>query len=110
MERPWTCPVCNAGLAPDVKRCDHIPDGGKVAGGVLPVLPPQPVSERNPVWVVPWTSRMGSGTADAPRVPYTITLFVQPEHNTSGETCWCGPKVERYEHGDVIIHNDEACQ
>ena len=32
----------------------------------------------------------------------------QQEHNTSGEHCWCEPRIERYPHGDVIIHNDIA--
>lgn len=22
------------------------------------------------------------------------------------EECWCGPKVERYENADIVIHNE----
>lgn len=24
-----------------------------------------------------------------------------------GEDCWCSPRVERYEQGNLIIHNEE---
>lgn len=29
--------------------------------------------------------------------------LIEPEHQDD-EWCWCGPRVERYEEGDVIIH------
>lgn len=29
-----------------------------------------------------------------------------PDH-TESRDCWCAPKVEVYEHGDVVIHNSK---
>ena len=34
-------------------------------------------------------------------------MIIDGEHNTSSESCWCGPKVETMDNGNkVIIHND----
>ena len=27
------------------------------------------------------------------------------KHTTKGYYCWCNPKIEKYEGGDIIIHN-----
>jgi len=32
----------------------------------------------------------------------------EPEHITDGPPCWCNPRVEHYDGGDVIIHRSLA--
>lgn len=31
--------------------------------------------------------------------------MTEPEHITDGSPCWCSPRVEHYDGGEVVIHN-----
>jgi hypothetical protein len=45
--KPWICPVCNRGVAPDQKTCDHTVIGLSLQNQVIPIADAPSVW---PVW------------------------------------------------------------
>lgn len=60
MEKPWICPVCNRGVAPDQKTCDH---GGAALSQYFPM--PQPPYT---TVVIPWIGPTWCQNGDHPIV------------------------------------------
>jgi hypothetical protein len=73
MSEGWVCPVCRAGVHPDVKRCTH-GDGDAPVPYTIPA-PVMPWPAIAPVPVPPYTVEPSTTGTPFPQPPYTTTAI-----------------------------------